>query len=64
MIIDHQHARLKEIKSPERYKVGELMGKTLIFYDIFDTELVEWMQKVFWKMFSAGMPASRRLETL
>ena len=61
-IIDGTHARLKESKSPEQYKSGELEKKTHVFYDIYDVEWVEWLQKVFYLMFRAGMPASRRLE--
>jgi hypothetical protein len=64
LIIDNKHARLKEIKRPELYKKGELCEKTHIFYDIYDQEWVEWLQKVFWKMFSSAIPASRRLETI
>ena len=55
---------MKEQKDPATYKKGELAKKTFIFYDIYDEEWVEWMQKVFWKMFSTGIPVSKRLETL
>jgi phosphatidylserine/phosphatidylglycerophosphate/cardiolipin synthase-like enzyme len=64
LIIDNKHARLKEIKRPELYKKGELCEKTHIFYNIYDEEWVEWLQKVFWKMFGSAIPAARRLETI
>jgi len=64
VIIDDKHARLKEIKQPETYKKGELLKKTYIFYDIYDTDWVQWMQKVFWQMFRTAVPAPTRLKTL
>jgi len=64
VLIDTKHARFKEVKYVENYKAGELKENTSIFYDIYDEEWLEWLQKVFWHMFRSAIPAPRRLETL
>lgn len=64
VIIDDKHARFKEIKQPETYKKGELLKKTQVFYDIYDTDWVQWMQKAFWQIFRTSVPAPTRLKTL
>lgn len=64
VLVDTRQVRFKETKNPEHYRGSELKEKTFIFYDIYDQEWVEWMQKVFWKMFSTGIPAAKRVETL
>lgn len=63
-VVDTRHCRLKETKDPSSYKPGELAEKTFIFYDLHDPDWVLWVQKVFWKMFSTGIPAAKRLETM
>lgn len=64
IIIDNKIARLKEIKDPANYKKGELAKKTFIFYEIYDTEWLEWLKKVFWSLFRPAMPASKRIEEI
>lgn len=64
IIIDNKIARLKEIKDPANYKKGELAKKTFIFYEIYDTEWLEWLKKVFWNLFRPAMPASKRIEEI
>jgi len=63
-MIDNKVIRLREIKSPEYYAPGELKKKVEIFYEIFDKEWIEWIQKIFWKMFSTGMPAEKRIKEI
>lgn len=63
-IIDNKLARLKEIKLPDKYKEGELKKKTFIFYEIYDEEWIEWLQKVFWNLFRTAIPAKKRLDGL
>ncbi len=36
----------------------------MIFYEIFDKEWIDWLQKVFWKMFSTGIPAGKRIKEI
>src|SRR3989339_140446 len=64
LMIDNKVIRLREIKSPEYYAPGELKKKVEIFYEIFDKEWIEWIQKIFWKMFSTGMPAEKRIKEI
>ena len=64
IIIDNKIARLKEIKDPANYKKGELAKKTFIFYEIYDTEWLEWLKKVFWSLFRPAMPTSKRIEEI
>lgn len=63
-IVDSKVARLKEIKLPGEYRKGELGKKTFIFYEIYDQEWIEWLQKVFWGMFRTAIPAGRRIADL
>jgi len=64
MIIDKKLARFKEIKDPKDYKKDELKEKTFIFYEIYDEEWIEWLQKVFWNMFRTAVPASKRMKDM
>jgi hypothetical protein len=63
-IVDGGVARMKEVKLPENYKRGELDKKTFIFYEIYDAEWVEWLQKVFWNLFRASISAEKRINDL
>ncbi len=63
-IIDNRFARFKETKQPEQFHKEELSKKTCIFYEIYDADWIEWMQKVFWSMFRIGIPAQKRLESI
>ena len=63
-IIDDRIARFKEIKNKEDYNKRKLKKKTYVFYDIYDPEWVEWIQKVFWNMFSASIPAEKRIKEI
>lgn len=63
-IIDGKYAILKEEKIPSRYKKGELEKPIMIFYEIFDEEWVEWLEKVFWSLFRISVHAKKRLEDI
>ena len=63
-IVDNRFVRLKETKQPEQYDREELHKKTCVFYEIYDPDWVEWMQKVFWDLFRTGVPAQQRLENI
>lgn len=64
LVIDSKAARFKEFQLPERYRTGELKKKAFIFYDIYDAEWVEWLQKVFWNLFRTSIPAEKRVNDL
>ena len=61
-IIDNKVAILKERLHPKNYEKGELPEKLHIFYYIYDQEWIEWMQKVFWKLFRASIDADKRIK--
>lgn len=64
IIVDSKLARLREIKSPEAYRAGELKGKTYIYYEIYDEDWIVWLQKVFWHFFRPAIDAKKRIEDL
>lgn len=61
-IVDNRFARFKETRKPSRFDTPG--KKTCIFYEIYDQDWIEWMQKVFWNMFRTGVPAQKRLENI
>jgi len=64
IIVDNKVAKLREIRNPEYYNHGELRQKIEIFYDLYDRDWIDWLQKVFWKMFSTGTPADKRIKEI
>jgi len=63
LIIDNKILRIKEIKEPTG-KAHELNKRTFIFYTIRDKSWVEWLSRIFWKMFSCSIDARKRIEEL
>jgi len=63
-IVDNRFARLKETKEPAHFKPGELFKQACIFYEIYDHDWIEWLQKVFWNLFRTAVPAQKRLENI
>jgi hypothetical protein len=64
IIIDNKIIRLKEIRDPSYYNEGELDKRVGVFYEIYDSEWIEWIQKVFWKMFSNSINAIKRIKEI
>lgn len=62
-IVDKIIMRLKEIKEPTG-KVHELKNRLFIFYTIKDREWIDWLTRVFWKIFSCSINANKRIEEL
>ncbi|MEK6852416.1 MAG: hypothetical protein AABX59_00915 [Nanoarchaeota archaeon] len=62
-IIDNTIARFKETRDTEGRKDG-LKKKIFIFYEIYDREWVEWLQKVFWNFFRTGVSADKRIKDI
>lgn len=62
-IIDKQFFDIKEIKEPTG-NIRELDKKIFIFYNIIDKEWVEWLTRIFWKMFFSSIDASVRLQQM
>jgi len=63
IIVDNKIMRLKEISEPTGKK-KELDKRTFIFYTIKDKEWVEWLSRIFWKMFSSSINANKRLQEI
>lgn len=62
-VIDNKLFNMKEVKEPTG-REHELKKKTFIFYTIKDKEWVDWISKIFWKMFSLSIDAKKRLEEI
>lgn len=58
VIIDGEEAQLKEVRD------SGSTHDTHLFYNIEDPEWVQWLDRVFWKLYRGGIPADRRLEDL
>jgi len=63
-VIDNHIARFREVRDPSDYERGELDERILLFYEIFDKEWIEWLQKVFWYLFRTAIPAEKRIKDL
>lgn len=63
-IIDDKVLRLKEIEKSDFYKRGELKKDIRVFYEIYDYEWIDWLQKVFWNLYRHSIPAERRIKQL
>jgi hypothetical protein len=64
ILIDTILSRFKETKTPTMYKSGELDNKTFLFYNIYDNEWNEWLEKVFWNLFSKATFLKKRLTAI
>lgn len=63
-VIDNEIARFREMMNPLDYQRGELDEKILLFYEIYDSEWIEWCQRVFWHLFRSAIPAEKRMENI
>jgi len=62
-IVDNKITWIKEVKEPTG-KINELNKRLFIFYILKDREWVDWLSRVFWKIFSNSVSAQRRIEEL
>lgn len=62
-IVDNELINLKEINEPTGRK-NELSEKMFSFYTIKNKEWVEWLSRIFWKMFSSSIDSKKRLEEM
>lgn len=63
-IVDGKAARFKEVLKIEDYEKGELKETSFILYELTDKDWVEWLQKVFWNLFSSSIAAEERIKQL
>jgi hypothetical protein len=63
VVVDNKLVRLKEhIRSSD--KKNEMSEDAHTFYTIHDKDWVEWLAKVFWKMFSFSISAKKRIDEI
>lgn len=63
VISDNKILRIKEVKEPTG-REHELKKKIFIFYTIKDKEWIEWISRIFWKMFTNSIAAEKRLQEM
>lgn len=63
-VVDDKMIRLRDEKKKQDYKEGELSCNTYILYDIYEREWTEWLEKVFWNIYSNSLPVETRLSDL
>jgi hypothetical protein len=63
IISDEKICRIKEIKEPTG-KVNELNKKMFIFYTIKDKNWVDWISKIFKRIFYNSVGAEKRIEEM
>jgi predicted transcriptional regulator len=60
-IIDDSLARFSNEALITDYKTGELLKNVKFFYEIYDAEWIEWLQKVFWSLFRTSLSHEERM---
>jgi hypothetical protein len=60
-IVDNKEARTKEVYKKEDFEEGELKETVHLLYEIYDKEWIDWLQKVFWNLFSSSVSAETRI---
>ncbi len=63
-IIDNKEIRFKETLKKEDYAGDELKETTHLLYEVHDKEWIDWLQKVFWNLFSSSISAEERIKHL
>ena len=62
-IIDDKLFSMKEIvKSTGKEK--ELLDQLYLFYRVYDKDWIDWLTRIFWKMFSSSIDAKKRLNEI
>jgi hypothetical protein len=59
--VDKKFFNIKEVFTPTSRNY-ELQKKTYVFYTINNKEWIDWITKIFWKMFSHSIDAGKRIE--
>lgn len=63
-IVDDKVMKFKERREPSKDKNSKFKKESYLFYEIYDKEWIEWMQKVFWGLFRTSMPVYKRIKEL
>jgi hypothetical protein len=62
-VVDDKLINLKEIKEPTG-REHELDEKIYLFYTIKDKDWIEWISRIFWKMYSSAIGVEKRLSEM
>jgi hypothetical protein len=62
-VIDVALLNIKEVRKPSN-KANELANTLEIYYGITDKTWIEWVQKIFWNMWSKSVDAKKRIVEL
>ncbi len=63
IISDDKIISIKEVSNPTKKK-NELLEKMFIFYEIKDKTWIDWLSKIFWKLFNSSIDANKRLQEI
>ncbi len=63
IIFDDKVISIKEIKEPTG-RINEPNKRFFVFYEIKDKEWVNWLSKIFWKIFNSSIDASKRMQEI
>lgn len=63
-IVDEKIALFRTEETIDLYKEHELEKNTQIFYELYDSEWVVWLQKVFWNLYRASIDYELRVKEL
>lgn len=64
IVVDRKLARFREVIDHIHNETGKLDQKILLFYEIYDEEWIEWLQKIFWHIFRTALPAEKRIKDI
>lgn len=63
IIYDESLATIKEVKEPTG-RINELNKKVFIYYGFKDREWINWLRRIFWKIFSKSVDSHKRLQEI
>ncbi|MBN1792843.1 hypothetical protein JW826_04125 [Candidatus Woesearchaeota archaeon] len=63
-LIDGKLGRFKNEESALKYKKGELVKNTRIFYEFYDHDWISWLEKVFWSLFRVSLDYESRAKEI
>lgn len=63
IIYDESLATIKEVKEPTG-RINELNKKVFIYYSFKDKEWINWLRRIFWKIFSKSVDSHKRLQEI
>ena len=61
-IVDDMFVSLKTEQQLKEYKPQELEQNLTIIYNIYETEWVSWIQKVFWNLYRSSSEVKGRMK--